>query len=113
MPASPAPLDAALAALPALDADQLGALRAAIDARLAAEPERLLSEREAVRLLARGYSNKEIAARLRVSVKTVETYKARALEKLDARGRVDLVRYALRRGWLTEAVGPAPSARPD
>ena len=43
-----------------------------------------LSEREAevVRLTAAGHSNKEIAARLDLSVKTVETYKARAMEKL-------------------------------
>jgi DNA-binding NarL/FixJ family response regulator len=63
-----------------------------------------LSEREAevVRHIARGYSNKEIAARLGVSVKTVETYKARSLEKLGLHGRVELVRYACERGWLSE-----------
>lgn len=61
-----------------------------------------LSERETevVRLIARGYSNKQIAARLRVSVKTVETYKGRGMEKLGIRGRVELVRYAVGRGWL-------------
>jgi DNA-binding NarL/FixJ family response regulator len=61
-----------------------------------------LSEREeeVVRLIAQGYSNKEIAARLSLSVKTVETYKARSLEKLGLRGRTDIVRYALQRGWL-------------
>jgi DNA-binding NarL/FixJ family response regulator len=57
-------------------------------------------EEEVVRLIAQGYSNKEIAARLSLSVKTVETYKARSLEKLGLRGRTDLVRYALPRGWL-------------
>lgn len=63
-----------------------------------------LSEREVqvVRLIALGYSNKEIAARLRLSVKTVETYKTRSMEKLDLRGRVDIVRLAIRSGWLTE-----------
>jgi DNA-binding NarL/FixJ family response regulator len=62
-----------------------------------------LSEREAavVRLIARGYSNKEIAARLGVSVKTVETHKARSLEKLGVQSRADLVRFALERGWLS------------
>jgi DNA-binding NarL/FixJ family response regulator len=62
-----------------------------------------LSEREeeVVSLIAQGYSNKEIAARLKLSVKTVETYKARSLEKLGMRSRVDLVRYATQRGWLT------------
>ncbi|MEO2087900.1 MAG: response regulator transcription factor [Gemmataceae bacterium] len=61
-----------------------------------------LSERETevVRLIAHGYSNKEIAAKLGLSVKTVETYKTRSLEKLGLRSRVDIVRYAAGRGWL-------------
>ncbi|MEX2121756.1 MAG: response regulator transcription factor [Pirellulales bacterium] len=61
-----------------------------------------LSDREAevVRLIAAGYSNKEIANRLSLSVKTVETYKARSMEKLGLDSRADLVRYALQRGWL-------------
>jgi DNA-binding NarL/FixJ family response regulator len=62
-----------------------------------------LSEREAevVRLVASGYGNKEVAARLGLSVKTVETYKGRSLEKLGLASRADLVRYALQRGWLS------------
>jgi DNA-binding NarL/FixJ family response regulator len=62
-----------------------------------------LSERETevVRMIAQGYSNKEIAAQLKVSVKTVETYKTRSMEKLGMRGRVDIVRYAAKRGWLS------------
>jgi DNA-binding NarL/FixJ family response regulator len=59
-------------------------------------------EEEVLRLIAQGFSNKEIAARLDVSVKTVETYKARAMQKLDLRSRVDIIRYALGRGWLHE-----------
>lgn len=95
-------LAAAIAAATGLDAAALNALRAWIDARLAAAPEPVLSEREAevTRRIALGYSNKEIAARLAVSVKSVEKYKARALEKLGVRTRPALVRYALRRGWL-------------
>ena len=64
-----------------------------------------LSEREAevVRMIARGFSNKEIAAKLALSVKTVETYKARSLEKLGVRSRVGLVQYAAERGWLAPA----------
>jgi len=64
-----------------------------------------LSDREAevVRLIALGYSNKEIAAQLRLSVKTVETYKSRSMEKLGIRSRVDIVHYAARRGWLSDA----------
>ena len=63
-----------------------------------------LSERETdvVRLIAQGYSNKEIATQLNLSVKTVETYKARAMEKLGLDSRVEIVRYALRQGWLQE-----------
>lgn len=57
-------------------------------------------ETEVLRLVAQGYSNKEIAARLTISVKTVETYKARLMEKLGLHGRVALVRYALQEGWL-------------
>lgn len=60
-------------------------------------------ETEVVRLVARGYSNKEIAAKLAVSVKTVETYRYRAVEKLGLRGRADLVRYAIEQGWLDES----------
>jgi DNA-binding NarL/FixJ family response regulator len=64
-----------------------------------------LSERETevVRLIAKGYSNKEIAAQLAINAKTVETYKTRSLEKLGLRSRADLVRYALQRGWLQES----------
>jgi DNA-binding NarL/FixJ family response regulator len=63
-----------------------------------------LSEREAemVRLIAAGHTNKEIAGRVHLSVKTVETYKARSLEKLGLKTRADLVRYAFNRGWLEE-----------
>jgi DNA-binding NarL/FixJ family response regulator len=59
-------------------------------------------EQEVLRLIAWGYSNKEIAARLDISVKTVETYKTRLMEKLDLRSRADIVRYAVRQGWLQE-----------
>lgn len=63
-----------------------------------------LSDREAevVKMIAHGYSNKEIAGRLGLSVKTVETYKTRSLEKLGLRSRVDIVRYAVLRGWLAD-----------
>jgi two-component system, NarL family, response regulator NreC len=61
-----------------------------------------LSERETevVQRIAQGYTNKEIAAQLNLSVKTVETYRARAMEKLGLESRASLVRYALERGWL-------------
>ena len=60
-------------------------------------------EREVLLRIARGFSNKEIAAALKLSVKTVETYKARMTEKLGLRSRVDIVRYASRQGWLEDA----------
>jgi DNA-binding NarL/FixJ family response regulator len=62
-------------------------------------------EQEVLRLTAQGFSNKEIAAQLDVSGKTVETYKARGAEKLGLRTRADIVRYAASRGWLDE-LGP-------
>ncbi|QEL17571.1 helix-turn-helix transcriptional regulator [Limnoglobus roseus] len=65
-------------------------------------PLETLSERETVvlRNLALGYSNKQIAQQMGLSVKTLETYKTRALEKLGIRTRVEIVRYAARRGWF-------------
>lgn len=64
----------------------------------------VLSERERQVLvgIARGFSNKELAAALSLSVQTIETYKTRVAEKLGLRTRVDIVRYAARQGWLTE-----------
>jgi DNA-binding NarL/FixJ family response regulator len=62
-------------------------------------------EEEVLRLVARGYVNKEIASRLGISVKTVETHKSRSMEKLEFRNRADAVRYALQKGWLHEGIG--------
>jgi DNA-binding NarL/FixJ family response regulator len=59
-------------------------------------------EDEVLRLVARGHSNKEIAAALEVSVKTVETHKAHAMAKLGLGSRAALVRYAMSEGWLAE-----------
>jgi DNA-binding NarL/FixJ family response regulator len=61
-----------------------------------------LTDRETsvAKLVAQGYTNKEIASQLGISVKTVETHKARSMEKLELRSRADLVRYAFERGWL-------------
>jgi DNA-binding NarL/FixJ family response regulator len=63
-------------------------------------------EGEVLRLVAWGYANKEVADELGLSVKTVETYKVRVCEKLGLRSRAQLVRYALRQGWLSEANAP-------
>jgi DNA-binding NarL/FixJ family response regulator len=59
-------------------------------------------EREVLRMIAWGYSNKEIAARLDLSVKTIEVHKANAMRKLGMRSRIDIVRYAILQGWLQD-----------
>jgi DNA-binding NarL/FixJ family response regulator len=68
------------------------------------ESKSALSDRESevLRLIARGYSNKEIAARLSLSVKTIEVHKANAMRKLNLTSRIDLVRYAVFQGWLQD-----------
>jgi DNA-binding NarL/FixJ family response regulator len=70
----------------------------------AVEGEATLSSREVdvLRFAAHGFSNKEIAGRLDISVKTVETYKARATEKLGLRTRSQIVRYGAAQGWLED-----------
>lgn len=59
-------------------------------------------EQETLKLIALGYSNKEIAEKLYLSVKTVETYKARIMEKLELTTRAALVRFALQHKLLDE-----------
>ena len=51
-------------------------------------------EGEVLRLIAAGYSNKEIAGRLSLSVKTVEAHKANGMRKLGLTGRIDIMKYA-------------------
>ena len=67
----------------------------------------LLSDREkaVLQLIAQGNTTKEVAAVLDLSIKTVETYKARAMQKLNLNGRAELVRYALQQRWLSDANG--------
>jgi len=68
------------------------------------QPADVLSEREAdvLRLVAQGFTTKEIAERLSISAKTVETYKLRATDKLNLRTRVQVIRFASAQGWLDE-----------
>ena len=63
-----------------------------------------LTDREAqvLRLIAAGYGNKEIGAQLTLSVKTVDAHKTNAMRKLDLRGRIDIVKYAVLQGWLDQ-----------
>ena len=59
-------------------------------------------EEEVLRLIARGYSNKEISSQLTIAVKTVESHKANLMQKLELRNRTEIVRYAVRQGWLQD-----------
>jgi DNA-binding NarL/FixJ family response regulator len=60
-------------------------------------------EVEVLRLVAWGHSNKEIASRLDLSVKTIEVHKANAMKKLGMASRIDIVRYAVLQGWLQDS----------
>mgnify|MGYP000886513908 CR=1 FL=1 len=57
-------------------------------------------ERDVLVALARGYTNREIAERLHVSVKTIETHRAKIADKLDCKTRAELVTYAISAGLL-------------
>ena len=59
-------------------------------------------EQEVLKLVAQGFTNQQIADQLYLSVKTVESYKARVMEKLNLRSRAELVRFALKRGLLVQ-----------
>ena len=80
---------------------RLAAAEAEAEARTAADP---LSdrEREVARLLAQGYTNREIAKMLYISVRTAETHRAHIMQKLRLTTRAELVRYALQQGLLEE-----------
>lgn len=69
-------------------------MRGAITADLTAR------EREVLTMVAYGHTNKEIASLLGITVKTVETHKTNAMQKLEIATRADLVRFALAQGWL-------------
>lgn len=57
-------------------------------------------EQQVVSMLAKGYRYKDIAGRLGISVKTVETYRARAMEKLELHSRAEIVQYAIDCGLI-------------
>ena len=65
-------------------------------------PDLAARESEVLKLSALGFTNKEIAGRLDISTKTVETHKARAVEKLNLKTRAELVRFASAQGWLAD-----------
>ena len=65
-------------------------------------PELTAREAEVLKLVALGLAAKEIACQLGVSVKSVETFKARGAEKIGLKTRADIVRYAAAQGWLAD-----------
>jgi DNA-binding NarL/FixJ family response regulator len=69
----------------------------------AADPYELLTDREkqVLRLVAEGHSNKEIAEVLGISVKTAMSHREHVMEKLDLHSRTDLIKFAIRRGVIT------------
>ncbi|MBM3133232.1 MAG: response regulator transcription factor [Chloroflexi bacterium] len=58
-------------------------------------------EREVLKLVAEGYTAKEIAEMLVISVRTAESYKTSLMQKLNIRNRTDLIKYAIRKGIIT------------
>jgi two-component system response regulator NreC len=60
-------------------------------------------ESQVLRLVSLGHSNKEVAAQLNLSVKTIELHKSNAMQKLGLQGRIELLRYAIHSGWLQDA----------
>jgi two-component system, NarL family, response regulator NreC len=89
---------------PAITEKALTQIRSGGRVARGAAPDANLTDREAevLRLIAWGYVNKEVAARLSLSVKTVEVHKASGMRKMGMKSRVDIVRYALLQGWMQD-----------
>ena len=88
------------ASLPEGGLDEVLAQPRTPPADAAAGPTLSPREREVLRFVAAGYTNREAADKLGLSVKTVEGYRARLAKKVGARSRVDLVRFALEQGLV-------------
>lgn len=88
---------------PAITEQAVGSVSS--DPGIRRSPATRLSRREedVLRFVALGFLTKEIAARLQISIKTVETHKANAMSKLGMSSRIDIVRYAVLQGWLQDA----------
>jgi DNA-binding NarL/FixJ family response regulator len=65
-------------------------------------PDLTARELDVLKLIAAGLTNKEIARRLDIGVKTIDTYRSRAVDKLGLKTRSDIVRYAMAQGWLAD-----------
>jgi len=59
-------------------------------------------EREVLQLAAEGHTSTEIAARISLSPRTIETHRRHLMHKLGLRSQTDLIRYALRRGIISD-----------
>jgi DNA-binding NarL/FixJ family response regulator len=78
--------------------------------------EELLSDREfqVARLIASGYSNREIANQLYISIKTVDTHRANLLRKLLLRNNADITRFAIQHGLIqSDLMAAAPPSIPE
>jgi DNA-binding NarL/FixJ family response regulator len=87
---------------PAIAGRMFDSQRSRVRQTPAATPGLTAREVEVLKFTAAGLTNKEIARRLDVGVKSVETFKARAVDKLGFRNRADIVRYAMAQGWLAD-----------
>ena len=84
---------------------RLARLRRRRGVRVAA-PQLSEREEEVLRHVVWGQGNKEIAALLGVSVKTIEVHKSNAMKKLGALSRLEVVRFGVLKGWLQDPPGP-------
>lgn len=82
------------------EGDQLRTYLLAAEGRGSKEATLSAREREVLQLIAEGYTNRGIAERLFISVKTVEAHKEHIVRKLGVRGSAELIRYAIRKGLV-------------
>jgi DNA-binding NarL/FixJ family response regulator len=87
---------------PAVAGDRFQPSRRSKRGRSTGTPQLTERETEVLKFVARGLTNKEIAGKLDLSPKSVETYRARGATKLGLKTRSEIVRYASLRGWLAE-----------
>ena len=88
---------------PAITDQAIGSVTAGTLQEPAARGRLTRREEDVLRSVALGFLAKEIAGRLGISIKTVETHKAKAVIKLGLKNRIEIVRYAMLQGWLQEA----------
>ncbi|MEP7337888.1 MAG: response regulator transcription factor [Acidobacteriota bacterium] len=67
-------------------------------------------EKEVLRFIARGYKSCEIAERLGIAPKTVETHRARGMKRLNLHSRANVVEYGIKQGWLNEGANEGTKA---